>query len=141
LPLTTDRTVSGLSEQETMLPLNNEKTVSGLGLNWIAPALSHERTLSGLRKDRTPYPIMSQRTESELPVHEVSQLPVHEVSQLPVHEVSQLSSGSCSPQLLLPTTVLEAEHLGPASPNGSDITTGDNDFLNSSLTPMDWLPR
>jgi hypothetical protein len=50
-------------------------------------------------------------------------------------EDSRLSSRSESP-LLLPTTLGE-----PSSPTGSDVTTEDNDFLNSSLTPMDWLPR
>ena len=51
-------------------------------------------------------------------------------------EDSRLSSRSVSPLLLLPATLDE-----PSSPTGSDVTNGDNDFLNSSLTPMDWLPR
>jgi hypothetical protein len=52
-----------------------------------------------------------------------------------VEEYSRPSSRSVSP-LLLPSTLDD-----PSSPAGSDVTMGDNEFLNSSLTPMDWLPR
>ena len=57
----------------------------------------------------------------------------------PLGEDSRLSSRSVSPPLLLLPTTLEDHY--PSSPTGSDVTTGENDFLNSSLTPMDWLPR
>jgi hypothetical protein len=52
-----------------------------------------------------------------------------------LEEYSRPSSRSVSP-LLLPSTLDD-----PSSPAGSDVTMGDNEFLNSSLTPMDWLPR
>jgi hypothetical protein len=52
-----------------------------------------------------------------------------------LEEYSRPSSRSASP-LLLPSTLDD-----PSSPAGSDVTMGDNEFLNSSLTPMDWLPR
>jgi hypothetical protein len=142
-----ERTVSGISETGTTLPLSNERPVSGLCENGTCDPSSNARTKSGLTDIGKYLLENSERTVEGIALHTCSESLAADrteraIPELAGHEAGQLSSGSCSPQLLLPTTLLEAEQLGPASPNGSDITTtGDNDFLNSSLTPMDWLPR